>query len=215
MNKQNILDTILQNKAVAVVRLNDSEKVFPVVEAILKGGIKNIELTLTTPNSFQLLPLLDKEFGNESVLGVGSVLSDQQAQESIDLGAQYIVSPVFIKSLVDVAHKNDKPAMPGAFSPTEIFEAYEYGADVVKVFPADVVGMAFFKGIKAPMPHLKIMPTGGVTLTNAGEWLKAGACAVGVGSALLDKKAISGNDYDTITKNVEVLMNSIKEIEKI
>ncbi len=213
MNKNEILSALLENKAFAVVRLNDPAKVLPVIEAVLKGGIKNIELTLTTPNSFELLPQLDKEFGSDSVLGVGSVLSDQQAQESIDLGAQYIVSPVYIKSLIDTAHRNNKPAMPGAFTPTEIFDAYEYGADVVKVFPADVVGMAFFKGIKAPMPHLKIMPTGGVTLTNAGEWFKSGACAVGVGSALLDKKAIAESSFEVITRNAEILMQSISEQE--
>ena len=101
--------------------------------------------------------------------------------------------------------------MPGAFTPTEIQTAFEAGADIVKVFPADVVGMAFFKGILAPMPHLKLMPTGGVSLTNAGDWLKAGACAVGVGSALLDKKAIESGNYEVLTENAKVLISSINK----
>jgi 2-dehydro-3-deoxyphosphogluconate aldolase/(4S)-4-hydroxy-2-oxoglutarate aldolase len=210
MTKAEILTKILANPVIAVVRLNNAEKVMPVVEAIIKGGILNIELTLTTPNSFELLPQLVKEFGQDSVIGVGSVLEDEQAVKSIELGARYIVSPVFIKSIIDIAHKNNIPAMPGAFTPTEIFNADKYGADVVKVFPADILGMSFFKSIKAPMPHLKIMPTGGVTLTNGGEWLKAGACAVGVGSALLDKKCIEEGDYEAITNNAKTLVGSIK-----
>ncbi|MBU1097585.1 MAG: 2-dehydro-3-deoxyphosphogluconate aldolase [Ignavibacteriae bacterium HGW-Ignavibacteriae-2] len=211
MSRNEILQAVLHNKAFAVVRLNDSTKVLPVVEAIIKGGIKNIELTLTTPNSFEILPNLVKEFENDSVVGVGSVLTTEQVSRSIELGAKYIVSPVFIKSIIDIAHQNDVAVMSGAFSPTEIFNANEYGSDIVKVFPADILGMAFFKGIKAPMPHLKIMPTGGVSLTNAGEWIKAGACAVGIGSALMNEDAIENGDYDLITNNAEILMKSINE----
>jgi 2-dehydro-3-deoxyphosphogluconate aldolase/(4S)-4-hydroxy-2-oxoglutarate aldolase len=101
--------------------------------------------------------------------------------------------------------------MPGAFTPTECLTAQEYGADVVKVFPADVLGIDFFKGVKAPMPHLRLMPTGGVTLTNAGDWIKAGACAVGVGSALLDKKAIDAEDYNRLTENARTLIQSVRQ----
>jgi len=103
------------------------------------------------------------------------------------------------------------PALPGAFTPTEILSAHEAGADIVKVFPADVVGMGFFKAIKAPMPQLKLMPTGGVTLTNAGEWLRAGACAVGVGSALLDRAAIAEGRWEKLTENARTLMESIRQ----
>ena len=110
---------------------------------------------------------------------------------------------------METAHRYDKAAMPGAFSPTEILDAYESGADIVKVFPADVLGMAFFKAIKAPMPQLKLMPTGGVSLDNAGDWLKAGACAVGVGSALLDKKAIDEGNYKKLTENAKRICASI------
>ena len=131
------------------------------------------------------------------------------AEDAIKAGAKYVVSPVFKKEIIDMAHKYDVPVMPGCFTPTEIQTAYEYGADIVKVFPADVLGMAFFKGILAPMPHLKLMPTGGVTLTNAGDWLKAGACAVGLGSALLDKEAVKTENYGKLTDNAKQIMNSI------
>jgi 2-dehydro-3-deoxyphosphogluconate aldolase/(4S)-4-hydroxy-2-oxoglutarate aldolase len=100
--------------------------------------------------------------------------------------------------------------MPGAFTPTEIQSAYEAGADIIKVFPADILGMAFFKAVKAPLPHLKLMPTGGVSLTNAGDWIKAGACAVGVGSALLDRQAIEDGDYARLTENARILCASLE-----
>ncbi|MBN1302081.1 MAG: bifunctional 4-hydroxy-2-oxoglutarate aldolase/2-dehydro-3-deoxy-phosphogluconate aldolase [Melioribacteraceae bacterium] len=213
MERNKILIDVLNNKAFAVVRLNAPEKVVPTVEAIISGGIKNIELTLTTPDAYNVLRNLVNEFGDESVIGVGSVLSAEQVKRCADIGAKYIVSPVYKSEIVEEAHKFSIPAMPGAFTPTEILTAFEKGADVVKVFPADVLGMAFFKGVLAPMPHLKIMPTGGVTLTNAGDWFKAGACAVGVGSALLDKNAIEKDDYRKIEANAVTLMNSIREYE--
>ncbi len=125
-----------------------------------------------------------------------------------------MVSPVFKPEIIQTAHEYDLPAMPGAFSPTEILLAHEAGADIVKVFPADVGGMAFFKAVLAPMPQLRLMPTGGVSLTNAGEWLKAGACAVGVGSALLDKRAIAEEKYWVITENAKVLNQSIATVMK-
>jgi len=110
------------------------------------------------------------------------------------------------------SHQNNIPAMPGTFTPTEVQLAYEAGADIVKLFPADVLGKAFIKGIKAPMPHLRVMPTGGVSLTNAGEWLKAGACAVGVGSALIDKQAIKDENYSVLTEYAIKIMESIKSV---
>jgi len=150
-----------------------------------------------------------KSVGDDVTVGVGSVLDPTTAQNAIHAGARFVVGPIFKREIIDVAHRNDVPAMPGCFSPTEIQQAYEAGADIIKVFPADVVGMAFFKGILAPMPHLLLMPTGGVTLTNAGDWLKAGACAVGVGTALLDKKAIESENYSQLTENAKTLCESI------
>jgi 2-dehydro-3-deoxyphosphogluconate aldolase/(4S)-4-hydroxy-2-oxoglutarate aldolase len=124
------------------------------------------------------------------------------------------VSPIFKKEIIEVAHKNGVPALPGCFTPTEIQTAFEAGADIIKIFPADVLGMAFFKGILAPMPQLKLMPTGGVTLTNAGDWINAGACAVGVGTALLDKKAIENENYNLLTDNARLIMSSIEAAKK-
>jgi len=211
MNRQNIIDEILKRKAVAVLRIKEPEKLKKVIEALAEGGITIAEITMTVPNAIQLIEKMNNELDKNIIIGVGSVLNTQIAEDAIKAGAKYVVSPIFKKEIIEKAHQYDIPAMPGCFSPTEIQTAYEAGADIIKVFPADVLGMAFFKGILAPMPHLKLMPTGGVTLTNAGEWLKAGACAVGIGSALLDKEAIQNEHYDKLTENAKLVMKSIND----
>jgi 2-dehydro-3-deoxyphosphogluconate aldolase / (4S)-4-hydroxy-2-oxoglutarate aldolase len=208
---QKITQALIDGGAIAVIRLSDSTKLIKVSEAIYKGGISAIEITMTVPDAINVIKLACKEIGNFMNIGVGSVLNKETAQKTIDAGAKYVVSPIFKEEIIDIAHKNGVPAMPGTFSPTEIQKAYEAGADIIKVFPADVVGMAFFKGVLSPMPHLKLMPTGGVSLTNAGDWLKSGACAVGVGSALLDRKAIETGNYGVLTENAKVLMDSINK----
>lgn len=209
MSRSHIINKIVENGAVAVIRLKDGSKFNKIAEALYAGGVASIELTMTTPNAFKLLEEASKIFNDKMMLGMGSVLNPKDAQRAIDAGAKYIVSPVFKKEILQTAHKNNTAVMPGCFSPTEIQTAYEEGADIIKVFPADIVGMAFFKAIKAPLPHLKLMPTGGVSLTNAGDWLKAGACAVGIGSALLNQKAIDENNFSVLTENARVLMLSI------
>jgi 2-dehydro-3-deoxyphosphogluconate aldolase/(4S)-4-hydroxy-2-oxoglutarate aldolase len=166
---------------------------------------------MTVPDALAQIRLVAQTFADDVVLGVGSVLSAETVNLAIDAGASYVVSPIFKPEIVAAAHARDVPAMPGAFTPTEIQTAFEAGADIVKVFPADVLGMPFFKGVLAPMPHLRLMPTGGVTLTNAGEWFRAGVSAVGVGSALLDKAAIASADWDRLEENARLLMQSIEE----
>ncbi len=209
MSREETVKRIIAGGAVAVIRLADPGKLIKVAEAIHAGGISGIEITMTVPNAIKVIGEASREIGDYMNVGVGSVLNAEKARMAIDAGARYVVSPIFKKEIVEVAHERDIPAIPGAFTPTEIQTAYEAGADIVKVFPADVVGMAFFRGVLAPMPHLKLMPTGGVTLKNAGEWLKSGACAVGVGSALLDRKAIDSGKYQVLTENAKIMMESI------
>jgi 2-dehydro-3-deoxyphosphogluconate aldolase/(4S)-4-hydroxy-2-oxoglutarate aldolase len=214
MKKEEILEELTLLGAIAVIRMSDSEKLKRVSEAIHKGGVSAIEITMTTPNALSVIENLSKTMGDEIIVGVGTVLDPQTAIDAINAGAQFVVSPVIKPGIIKTVKKLNIPVMPGTFTPTEIQTAYELGADIVKVFPADVVGMAFFKAIKGPMPYLKLMPTGGVTLTNAGEWLKAGACAVGVGTALLEKKAIDENNFKKLTENAEILVKSIAEGRK-
>lgn len=212
MTREEIVSKIIELKAVAVIRMDDPSKLIKVAEAIYEGGVRAIEITMTVPNAIETIALASKEIGNKVLIGVGSIINAEMTQKAIDAGAQYVVSPIFKKEIVETSHENEIPAMPGAFSPTEAQLAYEAGADIIKIFPADVLGMAFIKGIKAPLPHLKIMPTGGVSLTNAGDWIKAGACAVGVGSALLDKEAIDKGNYSILTENAKKIMSSINSV---
>ncbi len=169
---------------------------------------------MTTPDALKVIEGATDELGDDVLIGVGSVLDSETARLAILAGAKYVVSPILKREIIETAHRYDVPAIPGAFTPTEILQAHEQGADIVKVFPADVVGMAFFKAVKAPLPQVNLMPTGGVSLTNAGDWIKAGACAVGVGSALLDKKAIADENYPVLTENARILRKSILEGRK-
>lgn len=208
--REALLETILESGVIAVIRMANAEKLLRVAEAIREGGVTAIEITMTTPNALAVIETMAREMEGTVQVGVGSVLTAEVARRAIDAGARYVVSPVFKPEVIDAAHRHDALAMPGAFTPTEIQAATEAGADVVKVFPADVLGMPFFKAVKAPMPHLRIMPTGGVSLTNAGDWIRAGACAVGVGSALLDKRAIADGDFATLTENARTLRRSVE-----
>lgn len=209
MSRTQIVQDIVKQGAVAVVRADNPAILEHIVEALLKADMRAIEVTMTVPRALHVIEETARKLGDEIILGVGSVLDAVTARMAINAGAQYVVCPIFKPSIIQMAHRYDLPAMPGCFTPTEILEAHEAGADIVKVFPANIVGMPFFKAVKAPMPHLQLMPTGGVTLTNAGEWLRAGACAVGVGSALLDKKAIAEGRYEQLTENARILMKTI------
>ena len=165
MARFTLLQKIVDGGAVAVVRMADSEKLKKVVDAIYEGGISAIEITMTTPNALAVIEDVATSKGDVIQIGVGSVLDSETARMAINAGAQYIVSPVFKPEIIEIGHRYDLPVMPGCFTPTEILTAYECGADIIKVFPADILGMAFFKGVKAPMPQLNLMPTGGVSLT--------------------------------------------------
>jgi len=209
MSRSSIVQRIVADGAVAVIRADNPDKLKHIIDALRKGGMSAIEVTMTVPRALEIIEATARSLGDEIVLGVGSVLDAMTARMAINAGARYVVCPVFKPEIVETAHRYDLPVMPGCFTPTEILAAHEAGADVVKVFPADILGMPFFKAVKAPMPHLQMMPTGGVTLTNAGDWLKAGACAVGIGSALLDSKAIAEGRYSVLTENARILLDTI------
>lgn len=209
MNRHEIVERLTEIGGVAVVRLGDAGKVAKVAEALAAGGLPALEITMTTPNAIEVIRELTRNGAPEWMIGVGSVLDRETAERAVAAGAKYVVSPVFKPEVVEAAHELNVPAMPGAFTPTEIQAAHEAGADIVKVFPAECVGTAFFKAVLAPMPHLRLMPTGGVTPENAGEWLRAGAVAVGIGSALLVKKAIDSDDWARLTENARTMRAGI------
>lgn len=194
---------------VAVIRLKDPSRLRGVVDALIEGGVRALEITMTVPGAIELIrqtaPTMPKDFR----LGAGTVTNRETAEQVIAAGATFIVSPVFRREVLDVCARHDVPAMPGCFSPTEILDAWEHGADVIKVFPATALGPGYIKDVRAPLPHVKLMPTGGVTLDNAGEWIKAGAVAVGVGSALLDNAAIDAGQFTVIRDNARRIVDNV------
>lgn len=211
--RDRITEQIVECGAAAVIRMAEAERLVRVAEAIRAGGVTAIEITMTTPGALSVIEEVARrmEADEDVIVGVGSVLDAETVDRAVDAGARFVVSPIFKSEIVEAAHRHGVPAIPGAFSPTEIQQAHEAGADLVKVFPASTVGMGYFKAVRAPLPHLKLVPTGGVTLTNAGDWIRAGATAVAVGSALLDKEAIAAGDFERLTENARVLRRSIEE----
>jgi len=198
MSRETTLNRILEGGIVAVVRSESSEPLVKVIRALAEGGVTAAEVTFTVPDAIEVIRQVRREVGDAVVLGAGTVLDPETARAAILAGAEYIVAPTVNLDVVRLCRRYDKVVMPGAFSPTEVLTAWEAGADVVKVFPADVGGPSYLKALRGPLPQVRLMPTGGVDLTTAESFLKAGACCLGVGSALVDSKAISNNDFARI-----------------
>jgi 2-dehydro-3-deoxyphosphogluconate aldolase / (4S)-4-hydroxy-2-oxoglutarate aldolase len=196
---------------VAVIRLNDAARVQPVVEALAAGGVRALEVTMTVPRAIELIRELARGMPEGFMLGAGTVLDADTAHAVIDAGASFVVSPVFRRDVIAACHDRDVPAIPGCFTPTEILAAHEAGADIIKVFPATALGPQFIIDVRAPLPHLKLMPTGGVTIHNAGDWIRAGAVAVGIGSALLKPDAIGNGRFDVITDSARRLVATVSD----
>lgn len=188
---------------IAVVRARSSEQLIDVARALLAGGVDCIEITMTTPNALRVISECRQAVGAEALIGVGSVLDAATAGRAIDAGAQFVVAPTFSPEVIDAAHAADLPIVPGAFTPTEIVNATNAGADLVKVFPAGMFGPKYFKALLAPMPHLKLTPTGGVNLDTAAEWIAVGARTLGIGSALVTKAALAEGNFAEIRRLAE------------
>ena len=204
-----IVRAIEQLGIVAVIRLKDPARVRGVVDALAAGGVRALEVTMTVPRAVDLIRELAPTMPDGFLLGAGTVTDAATARAVIDAGAEFIVGPVFRPDVIAACHDRDVPAIPGCFSPTEILAAHEAGADLVKVFPATALGPTFIRDVRAPLPQVKLMPTGGVTIENAGEWIRAGAAAVGVGSALLDNKAIDSGRFEVITANAQRVVANV------
>ena len=205
-----VVRAIEANGVVAVIRLQDPERLRAVVDALAEGGVRALEVTMTVPRAIDMIAQLAPSLPEGFLLGAGTVLDAETARLAILAGARFVVGPVFRPEVIALCHRYDVAMMPGCFTPTEILAAWEAGADVVKVFPATALGPGFLKDVRGPLPQVKLMPTGGVTLDNAGEWLKAGAVAVGVGTALLDSKAIMAGNYGVITANARRIVENVR-----
>jgi 2-dehydro-3-deoxyphosphogluconate aldolase / (4S)-4-hydroxy-2-oxoglutarate aldolase len=195
---------------VAVIRLKDPSALADVVGALVDGGVQALEVTMTVPGAVELIRQTAPTLPPGFLLGAGTVTDADTAARVIDAGARFIVSPVFRPAVMDTAIRRDVPVLPGCFTPTEILAAWDAGADIVKVFPATTLGPGYLRDIRGPLPQVKLMPTGGVTIDNAGDWIKAGAVAVGVGTAILETAAIERRDFNVIAGNARRIVANVR-----
>jgi len=198
MSRDKTLQRILDGGIVAVVRSDSPDQLLEVVRALAEGGVTAAEITFTVPNAIDVIRKVRDAMGDEIVLGAGSVLDPETARAALLAGAEYIVGPSLNLDVIRLCRRYGKVVMPGALTPTEVVAAWEAGADVVKIFPADLGGPAYLKALRAPLPQIQMMPTGGVDLTTAEAFLKAGASCLGVGGSLVDARAIASGDFDRI-----------------
>ncbi len=192
MSKEDQLRRVLDSGIVAVVRSQDSQQLVDVARALADGGVTVVEITMSVPNALDVVRRV------RVLLGAGTVLDPETARAALLAGAEYLVAPTLNLDVIRLCQRYDKLVMPGAFTPTEILTAWEAGADIVKVFPADVVGPAFFKALRGPLPQVRLMPTGGVDLSTARAFLDAGACCLGVGGSLVEPEAVARGDLARI-----------------
>ncbi len=198
MSRADDLQQVLERGLVAILRAPSGERLVEVAEALYEGGIDVIEVTFTVPGAAEIVAEVSKRMGDRILLGAGSILDTETARIAILAGARFVVAPVVEREVIALCHRYDKLVMPGAFTPTEALSAWEAGADVVKIFPAETGGPAHLKALKGPLPHVRMMPTGGVNLETLPKFVSAGACAVGLGGALVEKSAIENGDMNRI-----------------
>src|SRR5438876_2857639 len=206
------LRRVLDCGIVAVVRAPQSDQLVEVAQALADGGVTVLEITMSVPNALDVLRQVRQALGDRVLLGAGTVLDAGTARAVLLAGAEYIVAPTVNRDVIRLCQRYDKLVMPGAFTPTEILSAWEAGADIVKVFPAEVVGPAFFKALRGPLPQIRLMPTGGVDLTTAAAFLKAGACCLGVGAQLVEPKAIADRNFTRIRDLARQYVAVVKQV---
>ncbi len=210
-SRSEIARQITEAGIVAVVRTSTFEDVAPVCDALVAGGVIGLEITLTVPDALRALRETSARFGSRALLGAGTVLNAEQCRAVIDAGAQFVVSPITKLELISAAHAADKPVMIGAYTPTEAQLAHEAGADFIKIFPADKLGPGYIKNLRAPLPHLRIVPTGGVDLQTAPEFLRAGCAALGVGSSLIVADLVKGKRWSELTELAAKFVQVVRE----
>jgi 2-dehydro-3-deoxyphosphogluconate aldolase / (4S)-4-hydroxy-2-oxoglutarate aldolase len=198
-DRQATLNDLFNIGVIAVIRADSGEQLVNVCRALSKGGVRACEITMTTPGALEAIAAASRALGDDALIGAGSVLDAATARAAILAGARFIFSPILSVEVIEMAHRYDCVAVPGALTPTEILTAWSAGADVVKVFPANHFGPQYLKDIHGPMPQVKLTPTGGVDLTTAADWIKAGAVAIGVGSSLVKKDLINAGKWDELS----------------
>jgi len=211
MSRHEDLSRVLNSGIVAVIRSTSSEQLVEVAKALYEGGVDVLEVTFTVPRALEIIAAMHKALGNKVLLGAGTVLDPETARAAFLAGAEFLVAPTVNLDVIKLANRYDKLVMPGAFTPTEILTAWEAGAQVIKVFPADIGGPAYLKTIHGPLPQVRLLPTGGVNLNTIADFLKAGACAVGLGGALVEPKAVETGDMARIKSLAAQYVKIVKE----
>ena len=206
MNKAERLNLIRQSGVIAIMRAKSSDQLIAAADAIRAGGVRVIEVTFTTPGALQVIEQASKKYGDEILFGAGSVLDPETARTAILAGAAFVVAPTLNLRVIELCNRYSVPVMPGCLTPTEILTAWEAGADMVKLFPASVGGPDFLKAILAPLPHVELVPVGGVELENAAEFIRCGAAALGVGSSLINQKLLDSGDMPELTRRAAAFL---------
>jgi len=210
MTKLQQMERIEACGIIAIIRANSANELIEAASAIHAGGVDVIEVTMTTPNALQVISDVAAAYGDAVLVGAGSVLDAETARAVMLAGAEFIVSPVTKPAVIEICNRYSKVVIPGAFTPTEILAAWEAGADYVKVFPSSGVGAAYIKDVKAPLPHIPLVPTGGINAENAAEFMSAGATALGVGSALVNNKLIEAGAFAGLTERAQNLVAAVQ-----
>ncbi len=214
MRKEENLKKMIECGVVPVLRVKSSDEAVKIADVMVDSGINNIEVSLVTPDAIEAISEISKNYEDKIITGAGTVLDSESTRTAILAGADYIVSPTINDGMIKTCKRYNKICIPGAFTPTEILKAWELGADLVKVFPARLGSAQYFKDVLAPLPQVRLMAAGGVNLENAGEFIKAGASVVAVGSSLIDKKAVAERKWEIIKENARKILKAVSEARK-
>ena len=213
MSKQ-IVSRLREVGIIPIIRASSADVVVPVAEALLHAGLPVVEITLTVPNALDAIGVVAKRFADKVLLGAGTVTDAETARRAVDAGAQFIVTPCLVAAVIDAARRAEVAVLPGALTPTEVFEAHRLGGDMVKVFPVQSVGgAAYLRALRGPFPDILLVPTGGVTLDNIAELFQAGAAAVGVGAELISKDALARRDYAAIGALAKQFVAAVRQAQ--
>lgn len=210
MSGSNSLQRVLDHKIVAVIRADSGDLLVDVAESLLAGGVEVMEVTFTVPRATRVLEQVADRVGSRILLGAGTVLDTETCRAALLAGAEFIVSPAVNVEVIELCKRYGKIVMPGALTPTEVVTAWQAGADIVKIFPSEITGPKYLKALHGPLPQVRLMPTGGVNLDTAAEFLRCGACALGIGSSLVDPKVVAAVDL----KKIESLARQYVQIVK-
>jgi 2-dehydro-3-deoxyphosphogluconate aldolase / (4S)-4-hydroxy-2-oxoglutarate aldolase len=214
-DKARLIERLLNPGIVAIIRADSSDQLLECAEALVAGGISVMEVTMTTPNAIEVIKSVSDALGDRIVMGVGTVLDTETCRMAMLAGAKFVVTPVLRPDVIQLCNRYNVPIACGAYTPTEALTAHESGADFIKIFPADGLGPGYIKAILAPLPQLRIIPTGGVDVNSAGAFLKAGCVGVAAGSSLVSKEILTNRDWHALTERARAFVVAVKEAKGV